>query len=56
MHFIRMWAFGLILSESDYELTFFSFPECTRKMFLKYSNNHTFTFILTVSCAVMSDL
>lgn len=56
MYFIKMWAFDLIPSESDYEPTFISFPESTRKMFLKYSNSHAFRFILRVSCAVMSDL
>lgn len=56
MHFSMMQAFTLISSESDYEPTFHSFPESTRKLFVKHSNSHIFRCILKVSCAVMSYL
>lgn len=56
LHFSRMQAFNLISSESDYEPTFHSFPESTRKLFVTHSNSHIFRCILRVSCAVLSYL
>lgn len=56
LHFSMMQAFTLISLESDYEPTFHSFLESTRKLFVKHSNSHIFRCILKVSCAVMSYL